>query len=164
MKITLPKGCTISTDALVTQLLFALAGPKGRFSFEIVCKNRVLTLRNIRLVERKPYCGNHPAACDVHGGPRMRLLEGADWVDWNDRLNDTLDALGVEARVESAVCTIRKGRLRRTSYSVGQIIGGTPQWAKDEPAAYWHDCIGVPAPASWYPPGTPGLYTREVRL
>ena len=162
MKITLPKDSAITAGALEYSLECIMRA--GRFTFEMRSKGRAASFHNIRLIEKKPYCGNHPAACDVAGGRRGDRLEGADWVDWNDRLNDALDVLGVSARVQSAVCIIRKGRARRTSYSIGRIgSNNVPEWAKDEPAAYWHDCIGEPAPASWYPPGTPGLYTREVR-
>lgn len=131
-------------------------GPRGR---------NVVDVLDIRLAEAKPYCGNHPDACEVGIGKprRAKFLEGADWVDFNDRLNDVLDRLDVDADVASAVCNIRQGRQRRTCYTSEPTFGRQTQWVKVGSSYDYEDWCGRSgAPASDYPLGTPGSYEREV--
>lgn len=126
----------------------------------------VAKIRNIRLNEKKPYCGNHPEMCELQGfgnrKPRMNdCLEGADWVDWNDRLNDVLDALNVSADVASSACTLRRNTKRRTNYG-SYWVGNFAQWEVYGEHSDYADYCGQVAPASVYPFGTPGEYDRKV--
>ena len=85
--------------------------PKGRFKahFAIV---------GVRLREKKGYCGNHCGPCRLTGRKhkKMKYLEGADWVSFNDMINDVLDELNVSANVFSSHCIVRKGPRRRMCY------------------------------------------------
>jgi hypothetical protein len=137
----------------------------SRFTADVETKDgsKVINVRNVRLRERKPYCGNHPAACEAFA-PRVHRrgnwLEGADWVEWNDRINDLLDAHECSAFVRTSVCIIRRGTLRRTSYEYTSNGFGRNTWIKEDPQSM-EDCIGVRAPDSWFPQGTPGIYQRD---
>ena len=126
----------------------------------------LIRISNIRLKESKKWCGSHPAQCDVPATRRATFLEGADWVEWNDRLNDLLDSMNVSANVRSAVCILRKDVRRRTHYGMYyQAPLGVVQrteWNEDEDYRYYEDYRGRIAPASYYPEGTPGLYERKV--
>lgn len=131
----------------------------------------IVRVRDIRLKDKKKWCGSHPFACDI-GGPRSsNLLEGADWVEFNDSLNDILDQLGVSANVESIVCILRKDTRRRVHYDGHwqthaengiAFVEPQPEWNKDEDDCHYIEYVGHEAPASWYPEGTPGLYLRGV--
>jgi len=136
----------------------------SRFNFSVEFAGKtVIKLRNIRLKEKKRYCGNHPNACDIEGGRMGTYLEGLDWVDFNDTLNDVLDSLSVSAYVRSAVCIIRKGTRRRTVYGsflVRHLWRPVYQWNKDEDDECYENWCGGSAPISEYPFGTPGEYTR----
>lgn len=60
-------------------------------------------MKPVRLRAAKPYCGQHPGECVA--GPfgfqrpkrTSRYLEWDDWVEFNNLINDVLDARGVEA-------------------------------------------------------------------
>lgn len=135
---------------------------ESRFTCEVeVTGDTLVKIRNIRLKEKKPYCGNHPNACDIHGGRKGTWLEGADWVDFNDTLNDVLDMHHVDARVRSSVCEIRDGKRRRIAYD-SYWFRNQFQWTKDGSYCDFEDFCGRVAPASEYPEGTPGLYERKV--
>src|SRR4051812_42228821 len=75
-------------------------------------------VRDVRLREKKDYCGNHAGPCPLTGRKhtRLRYLEGLDWVSWNDMLNDALDSLGHDGNVASSHCIIRKDSRRRMDY------------------------------------------------
>lgn len=113
-----------------------------------------IKLSNIRLRTPKPYCGNHAGPCVV-GRPgrhrRARYLEGRDWVDFNDLINDVLDRLNVSARVWTSICVIREGRDRRIDYDSSE--GRQGEWDKRGEMANY---CGREAPRSTYPAGTPG--------
>lgn len=123
---------------------------------------------SIRLQEKKDYCGNHPNGCEanVFGGRGRRavFLEGLDWVDFNDRLNDALDVHHTEAWVESGVCVLRRGFERRINYG-SHLRGNFYQWDKigNVDCDYENYC-GDEAPESTYPYGTPGEYLRKVSV
>lgn len=142
---------------------------RSRFTADVETKpnSTVINIRNIRLRHRKMYCGNHPAACEVlFDRPHRRgnYLEGADWVEWNDRLNDLLDVWGVEAYVRSSVCVIREGRKRRTLYDYSSNGFGNNQWTYKCHHSYMVDYCDNnqnEAPNSWFPSGTPGIYERN---
>jgi hypothetical protein len=135
----------------------------------------VLMVHEVRLRKTKVYYGNHPAACKNTEELRKRpfggkalYLEGADWVGWNDLVNDVLDALGVDADVASSVCEIRIGRNRRIRYDYhveereyetlqGVETRSIPEWDRFGDSNDYGDYCGKPAPVTEYPEGTPGL-------
>ena len=125
--------------------------------------NWYVTLSEVRLLESRPYCGNHPAECErphPHGHKlrKAAYLEGTDWVAFNDMVNDTLDNLGHEGNAATAICVIRTNGRRRTNYGMYRSFNQN-QWEKtghlDQDYA---DCRGKTAPISDYPFGTPGTY------
>lgn len=140
----------------------------SRFSVQVVPVGKTrINIKNVRLRESKVYCGSHPYACDIEGGRKAKYLEGADWVEFNDRLNDVLDRWEVSAWVRSSVCEIRRGLDRRVEYD-GRLTNEfvneyTWYFSGDSHSedAYQNYC-GKIAPASEYPFGTPGEYLREV--
>lgn len=140
----------------------------SRFNIgEILLQGKtVLNIKMIRLKEKKRYCGNHPNACDIEGGRMGNYLEGVDWVEFNDRLNDVCDALQVSAFIRSdRVVIIRKGRERRVNYDshiLPRAFGQQFDWDYDAPECDFEDYCGRIAPASEYPYGTPGTYERTV--
>lgn len=117
-------------------------------------KGGILELRIIRLKEAKPYCGNHGGPCLIERTPKRksRCLEGVDWVEFNDLVNDILDSLGVSADVMSSACTIRRGRSRRVVYKADS----RGEWDKLGTNSEYEDWSGRVAPRSKYPEGTPG--------
>lgn len=124
-----------------------------------------IKLKMIRLKSSKEYCGNHPDSCEIETGPSRKgnFLEGRDWVEFNDMLNDLCDDLGVEANIASSVCKVRKGSLRRIYYGSHLPNQFTRQtaWNKDEPDHCWDNYIGQAHPNSSFPEGTPGIYKGE---
>jgi hypothetical protein len=126
-----------------------------------------LKILEVRLNEKKDYCGNHPFGCPVRPWgnqkhARRNYLEGADWVEWDDRINDVLDELNMSANVKTAVCIVRKGRLRRMEYWGHSLNEFNNQWDEDCDDEFYEDWCGSGkvAPASNYPADTPGLYER----
>ena len=90
-----------------------------------------------------------------------KYLEGLDWVEFNDRINDVLDSLNVNARVYTSVCEIRRGTERRIHYGSHPIPGnymGLTEWDKVGEDSDYEDYCGRIAPESTYPFGTPGEY------
>ncbi len=139
----------ILADALRTEIR------ASRFNAVVFEDRRgVLQIGNVRLNQKKPYCGNHPAACERGSAHRKGAwLEGLDWVSWNDMLNDVMDRLNVSARVASSQVVIRKGKERCVNYS--QDAAHLDLWKKD--SGRFEDWCGRKAPRSHYPEGTPGL-------
>jgi hypothetical protein len=140
----------------------------SRFSVEIdILSARRLKMRNVRLKESRPYCGSHPNACEVAGADRSyKYLEGTDWVEFNDRINDCLDFLNINARVFSGVCEVRAGTKRRINYGSHHTgwFNQPYEWDKvGEPCDY-EDYCGIYAPDSSYPFGTPGDYEERKPL
>jgi hypothetical protein len=133
----------------------------SRFIGRVERHNSKITIHDVRLREKKDYCGNHPNACPVRfGGPRphkkMKYLEGADWVGFNDMINDVLDSLSVSANVGSSLCIIRKGLMRRMRY-VGHFLGNgiDREWNKDD--TRYESYIRKGHPPTDYPQDTPGI-------
>lgn len=114
----------------------------------------------VRLEASKLYCGNHPSACELGNKQDKKAshLEGADWVEFDDRLNDLLDAAEVSANVGDSV-VIRKGRERCIEYFNGDYPepGRNYQWAKE---GRYADYIGSIAPRALFPAGTPGRHEQ----
>lgn len=144
---------------------------RGRFDVKLCVESvryakQYINITQVRLRAAKEFCGNHPAACEV-GNPNHRkgkYLEGADWVQFNDELNNILDRMNVSARVESAQVIVRKGELRRTNYRHRYPRpGANAEWVKDSPHEFdWEDCRGIKKdhPVSEFNEGTPGVYRR----
>jgi hypothetical protein len=138
-----------------------------------------IKIDRIRLkFKSRHWCGQHPGPCPVNGFPRTfgakgaHLLEGADWVGFNDFLNSVLDRLGVEAGVfsynrEAWKCNryyIRRDRRRLVRYRACYPIHGRPElaaWLAPYLSDY-EDWCGKEAPCSEYPHGTPGYAGRTV--
>ena len=126
-----------------------------------------LSFHAIRLKKSKPYCGNHPAGCELATGrtpSRRNFLEGADWVAFNDLLNDCADSLSLSCNISSAFVDIRQGPCRRTYYdadwnSRNHFTGIVQRWEKIGPPEHYEDRRGQPATRSNYPAGTPGIDT-----
>ena len=63
----------------------------------------VIQLRNIRLAQSRPYCGNHAGPCDANNPharfnkdgskPKSKCLEGSDWIRVHNIVNDWLDSI-----------------------------------------------------------------------
>jgi hypothetical protein len=135
---------------------------KSRFTAEVEIKGKtVIKIRNIRLRESRKYCGNHPNACELNTpGRKTKYLEGADWVEFNDMINDICDSIGLNARVRTSVCEVRRGTDRRIRYnSHMEFIQW--QWDKIGDDEDYENYIGLNAPDSEYPFGTPGVYQRN---
>ena len=136
----------------------------SRFNFGMeIIKGRIKLggkgVTGIRLKEAKDYCGAHAGPCKFTGikekHKKMKFLEGADWVAFNDMINDILDRMGIEANVASSVCVIRKGLLRRTNYG----SWGNGDFKKDEDA---YAIVTSGKFKSNYPNGTPGVPSYEI--
>lgn len=157
------------SDPNVVQIAIHRDFKNSRFTMDVETIHRPkvsrVKIRNVRLKESKKYCGNHPSSCDIRpNGHTMtaKFLEGLDWVEFNDRINDTLDRLGIAANAQSSVCIIRKGNNRRIKYDYYlHPSNALPEWNKDEGDAYYKNYTGKVAPASDYPVGTPGSYERK---
>lgn len=143
----------------------------GRFTISLCVdhskyKAGCINIYKVRLRTAKEFCGNHPAACEI-GNPTHRKgahLEGADWVQFNDELNNILDRMNVSARVESALVIVRKGALRRTNYRHRYPRpGANAEWIRDSEHEFdWEDCKGIKKghPVSSFNEDTPGVYRR----
>lgn len=89
----------------------------------------VFTLQKVRLIEAKPYCGQHPGECVV-GGPKKKTkyLEWDDWVAFHSIVNDALK--GITADVWSLPLDtrgkmwIRKGLRRRVKFDYDETVNG----------------------------------------
>lgn len=63
----------------------------------------VIELRNIRLAQSRPYCGNHAGPCDAANPharfnkdgskPKSKCLEGLDWINVHNIVNNWLDSI-----------------------------------------------------------------------
>ncbi len=149
---------------------------ESRFTADVFEMNHhqhrlVIRLENIRLVDKKDYCGAHPNECQVNRPHKTtRYLEGGDWIGWNDMLNDVLDRMKMDADAWSynresrggGKYPIRLGLCRRTNYESEMVC----QWGRT--FFHWDSAVnaddftnycGKKAPRSTYPDGTPGLAT-----
>lgn len=115
-----------------------------------------IVLRDVRLKQSKHYCGNHAGPCLLtwRKHRKANYLEGADWVSFNDMLNDALDAEHVDATGGSGTVQIRQGTRRRTYY--GSVSGG--EWIKKGERGDYADYCGKAPPETEYPTGTPGIH------
>lgn len=134
-----------------------------------------LNILGVRLRTKKDYCGQHAGPCLARNAWKKhkitRYLEGADWVAFNDMLNDLCDKLKIEAKIWSERESIgrlylRQGKLRCTHYrmqgalQIGQSWVESTEWhgnADEDDFTDKHFGHRRPMARSWYPEGTPGI-------
>lgn len=161
MNIILNKTQSFGFHLIWARLQFAITN--SRFTAEVINPSpRTIKILKVRVKAGKAYCGNHPYGCEIGGvDKKARFLEGADWVEFDDLLNDVLDSLNVDAKVSSSACILRKGRLRRTNYDGNFLwFGKNAVWDKNAPDYDYKDYCGRVAPPSSFPEGTPGIYSK----
>lgn len=142
-----------------------------------------LTGVRLKPEHKKSWCGNHAESCSIQGirkgdgtflpaGREMKssaLLEGLDWVDFNDQVNDVLDKLNANAEGRSTYAPVlwRNGKRRRIRYTSNKLENLYRVEYEWEEVGDWDDyedwCGREGAPASEYPHGTPGIYSRKVK-
>lgn len=155
------KICKIKSSVSLENIASALrrAIATSRFTARVETERSNITIHDVRLIEKKHYCGNHPLPCPVRAvhvpHKRMNFLEGADWVAFNDMVNDVLDALEISANAGSSLVKIRKGDSRCIEYTPYSLGNGANEWQND--SHKFMCCIGKQAPRSQYPNGTPGI-------
>ena len=169
MKISLPRN----TKQPIAELHVALANRLATSRFTCKIKStgfRFINISLVRLKTAKPYCGNHAKACeqeqqgDCSAHAKRKFLEGADWVEFNDMVNDVLDAVGCNALAASSLVEIRQAKKRRTVYEAtfSRGIRGMANfewvWDMRGTPAHYQDRRGMSSPASTFPEGTPGIY------
>lgn len=130
--------------------------------------------KGITLKAAKDFCGSHPAACKrLHSSHRKsRFLEGADWVEFFDKLNDLLDEERVSCNIECRGLEFRGtfyhriGLYRRTRYR--HIDGSSPfqngNWDTsfcDDDFEMGFDTVKQPVRPSEFPEGTPGIHEQQ---
>jgi hypothetical protein len=86
---------------------------------------------NVRLTEKKPYCGNHPGECPVGSPkPNSTRLEWDDWVTFHGLVNRSLNKFKADANVWSLPYDvkgrmwIRRGRQARLRYDWTETTDG----------------------------------------
>lgn len=136
-----------------------------RFTLEVRGTPKGFDLKKVRLTSKKQYCGNHPNECvlthDTHRN--TRFLEGADWVEFNDTLNNILDKLNASADIYSKPLEIkdklfvRKGFERRINYD-SKMVGRFFVWDGSGTESDYENFCNKIAPKSTFPEGTPGVY------
>lgn len=98
-------------------------------------------INEVRLKNKRPYFGFGAMAGSGKGaGPKIKqatYLQGVDWIEFNDLLNDLCDKENVSSRIWTGTCLIRDGMKRRIRYSI------SPQgsWHFMEP----YELDGVPS-------------------
>lgn len=147
-----------STEKIEVELQKILA--KSRFVALVENSGNKIAIRNVRLKTNKDYCGNHPFACPVrpwgeNKHKKLNFLEGADWVAFNDMVNDVLDKLEVSANVASSLVIIRKGEKRCVNYGGHALNEFNNEWNRN--GENYENWIGRQAKRSKFPEGTPGI-------
>ncbi len=169
MKIRLNKDSVNQREAITSRLKEWTE--QSRFTADITLVDNTIEIYRVRLREAKGYCGNHPSQCPSDLGLRperphkhYKFLEGMDWVDFDDCVNDVLDSFEADARFTSANCLHRRGKERRIVYEDYTFNGIEREWVRTGKPSHYQNYCGKTAPASEYPEGTPGLYTRTETL
>jgi len=135
----------------------------------------IVRIDTVRLKKKKDYCGQHPNACIANPFVQKKhrcgsWLEGADWVGFNDGLNDVLDKYAVAADVwsfnreckEGGRYFLRKGLERRMDYDSEYTQGafqGFYAWVLEGEHENWCEKV---APRSFFPKDTPGYACWSV--
>lgn len=140
----------------------------AHFEFATLANSRPgLKISNIRLRNKKGYCGAHPGPCVALVERKhkvTRFLEGLDWVGFNHMLNDVLDEISANCIVFSfnreSTCGkyyIRRGRLRRVHYPY-EYVGNFAGWSQGEDNDFQDFCGRLsPGMDQWIVnSGTPG--------
>lgn len=126
----------------------------GRFTCDITIGpqrrgRNDIEIRMIRLTTAKPYCGNHPGPCRGTKKAKRNYLEWADWIAFNDLINDVLDKWGITADVRALrnLC-IRNGPDRRIHYGWVRDKHGPGHHEIDPEGAYcdFQNWRGLQAP------------------
>ncbi len=138
--------------------------------FRRACGHAVsLNIMGVRLLRKKFYCGQHAGPCQVRfgGNPPHKLsyiLEGADWVGFNDMLNDVCDEYRIEADIWSERESIgrlylRRGRSRCIYYGGDHRTGQHWQGNVDRVSEFADGHFGkkTPAKRAEFQDGTPGI-------
>lgn len=130
-------------------------------------KLRSVRIVGVRLRRKKFYCGQHAGPCRAVFAKRHPLasyLEGADFVGFNDMLNDLCDKHRIEANIWSTRESLgrlylRRGRSRCNFYECDYITGQHWHANERESTSFYDTHFGVetPAPRSKYTDGTPGI-------
>lgn len=128
-----------------------------------------LKVMNVRLRKKKDYCGQHPGPCLALGPQRHRKgtwLEGADWVGFNNLINDLFDRLGYSVNVfsfnregHSGKYYIRRGLLRRVRYDMQTHYNYGRQFSlwREAVDTDFRNCCGEKPPEALFPDDTPGI-------
>lgn len=131
-----------------------------------------ISIAEVRLKDNKLYCGNHPNACERPAGfeklRRGKFLEGADWVEFDDFINDVCDEHYVECDFisrdgQGKKWVLRDGRNRRVYYESAYLQGPgrNAEWIATMDDGDFEDHFGATnVPASTFPEGTPGIHTK----
>lgn len=110
-----------------------------------------ILVENVKLTEKKPYCGNHPGECPVSDKPKPKStrLEWDDWVAFHALVNRSLNKYKADANVWSLPrdvkgrMWIRMGRMARLRYDWTESYDGYGRAIR-----YWNQ-------------GTPDQFTKE---
>lgn len=130
-----------------------------------------IILRRIRLVRAKPYCGQHAGPCLRRSPRRERCssyLEGADWVAFNDMLNDAFNRTRLRVSIwskgpELGLFFTRLGDRSRIQYSASHSLLIAPELLLWDTGYFEGDFSNKyfgrrrPMPRSVFPAGTPGI-------
>ena len=161
----------IERSRFTAQIEAANYSPKHKFA-----KGGIIEIKGVRKRQRSDYCGNHPGECVINPfverpHKKHTFLEGSDWVEFNDIVNDLLDALTVAADVYSEPLEtkgrlyIRLGRERAVHYNHVDFFGAYGlqgrAWAGGKGAHRHEDWCGRRAPWATFIDGTPGDYDRD---
>jgi hypothetical protein len=89
----------------------------------------IIVVKPVRLLKKKPYCGNHPGTCEINPFTRTApkkmnatFLEWEDWIKFHSLINRCLNKFRADADVWSTPLDvrgkmmIRKGKVARKSY------------------------------------------------
>lgn len=133
-------GIAGATQATTLQVLYQ-AISASRFTATITeAKGANLKIQNVRLKEARDK-------------KRPNHLEGVDWVEFNDTLNNALDRAGIHANIESITVIVRRGAYRRDNYE--KLVG---EWDKAGNISDYKNNVGGNNLVSTFPKGAKGAY------
>lgn len=168
--------CDVSAERIRAALEMEAAGSRFRLRSEIgkLGSRHGLSVYEVRLRRKKPYCGAHPGPCLVNPLFERKhrvysYLEGLDWLGFFQMLNNLLDRLGASCEVftynreasSNGRYYLRRGRLRRVAYPYAYDRGN--HWTQDRDDLtdddVFQDHVGKPPPPydeALLSDGTPG--------